>query len=433
MRDSWLNAEEYEELEETILELMDEYLDEHLVVALSSMSFPENLIHDICVLLESTGLCSSSSDENNDISGINEGINLSTNHCEAINDEHYDQLYEMVHTMFAKYWKEYSGMPARQQPFIEFDSPIREVIANKIAQISAAPKQQQRSKEWYEARYNMMTASSISKALGSPAQINSLICEKCKPLVMYSSDYVNCESPLHWGVKYEAVTAAIYEHMYHTTVETDFGCIPHRDYPFIGASPDGIVVDPNHERYGHMVEIKNIVNRDITGIPKDEYWIQMQLQLEVCDLDYCDFIETRIKEYESADDIYHDTTSQYRGIILHFVDIAATNANAAPHYVYMPLSLSIDRSSIAAWTQQIVDEKSQKYVLYKTHYWYLDEISCIVVKRNRTWFAAAVPQFVRVWQTILKERVEGYEHRVPKKKVEKPIMLIKLDENGDVI
>ena len=429
MRDSWLNAEEYEELEETVLELMDEYLDEHLVVALSSMSFPENLIHDICVLLESTGL----SDENNDISGINEGINCVTNGGDTMNDEHYDQLYEMVQTMFAKYWKEYSGMPPRQQPFIEFESPNREVITTKIAQLAAVPKQQQRSKEWYEARYNMMTASSISKALGSPAQINSLICEKCKPLVTYSSDYVNCESPLHWGVKYEAVTAAIYEHMYHTSVATDFGCIPHRDYPFIGASPDGIVTDLKDERYGHMVEIKNIVNRDITGIPKDEYWIQMQLQLEVCDLEYCDFIETRIKEYESADDIYDDTTSQYRGIILHFVDNAATNTNAAPHYVYMPLSIPIDRFAIDAWTQQIVEEKNDKYVLYKTHYWMLDEISCVVVKRNRTWFASAVPQFVNVWQTILKERVDGYEHRVPKKKVEKPMMLIKLDENGNVV
>jgi hypothetical protein len=38
-----------------------------------------------------------------------------------------------------------------------------------------------------------------------------------------------------------------------------------------------------------------------------------------------------------------------------------------------------------------------------------------------------------VWQTILKERVDGYEHRVPKKKADKPMVLIKLDENGNVV
>jgi hypothetical protein len=99
----------------------------------------------------------------------------------------------------------------------------------------------------------------------------------------------------------------------------------------------------------------------------------------------------------------------------------------------MPLSIPIDRSAIGIWTQNIIDERIDKYVLYKTHYWYLDEISCIVVKRNRDWFYAAIPQFTNVWHTILKERVDGYEHRVPKKRVDKPFALIKLDENGNVV
>ena len=30
-----------------------------------------------------------------------------------------------------------------------------------------------------------------------------------------------------------------------------------------------------------MLEIKNPVSREITGIPKEEYWIQMQLQMEM--------------------------------------------------------------------------------------------------------------------------------------------------------
>ena len=40
------------------------------------------------------------------------------------------------------------------------------------------------------------------------------------------------------------------------------------------------------------VEIKNIVNREITGIPLEAYWIQMQVQMEVCDLDLT-FIESK--------------------------------------------------------------------------------------------------------------------------------------------
>jgi hypothetical protein len=85
-------------------------------------------------------------------------------------------------------------------------------------------------------------------------------------------------------------------------------------YDYIAASPDGINVDSNNERYGRMVEIKNIYNREIDGIPTDNYWIQMQFQMEVCDLDECDFFETRMKEY-SEEEFYADTTSKYKGVV----------------------------------------------------------------------------------------------------------------------
>ena len=48
------------------------------------------------------------------------------------------------------------------------------------------------------------------------------------------------------------------------------------EYEFFAASPDGINDDESSPLYGRMLEIKNIVNRDITGIPK-RVLIQMQL------------------------------------------------------------------------------------------------------------------------------------------------------------
>jgi hypothetical protein len=70
-----------------------------------------------------------------------------------------------------------------------------------------------------------------------------------------------------------------------------------------------------------MLEVKNIVNRDINGIPKEDYWIQMQLQLECCNLEYCDFVETRFKEYEDEENFYKEdieNSYEYKGIILTF-------------------------------------------------------------------------------------------------------------------
>ena len=58
-----------------------------------------------------------------------------------------------------------------------------------------------------------------------------------------------------------------------------------------------------------MLEIKNPTTRKISGIPKKEYWIQMQIQMEVWDLDECDFLETVYKEYESEEDFNKDGDS----------------------------------------------------------------------------------------------------------------------------
>jgi len=53
-----------------------------------------------------------------------------------------------------------------------------------------------------------------------------------------------------------------------------------------------------------------------------------------------------------------------------------------------------------------------------------------LVVRNKPWFQTVVPLFRGVWDTILKERVSGYEHRKPKKR-EKKINVIKTGETKE--
>src|SRR6185312_2631385 len=80
----------------------------------------------------------------------------------------------------------------------------------------------------------------------------------------------------YWGQKYEPVATALYEQRTGTNI-MEFGLIPHRTIPFLGASPDGITPE------GRMLEIKCPYRRKITGIPPFYYWIQVQIQMEVCD------------------------------------------------------------------------------------------------------------------------------------------------------
>jgi hypothetical protein len=219
---------------------------------------------------------------------------------------------------------------------------------------------------------------------------------------------------MHWGVKYEPITVMIYEDMFNTEVG-EFGCIQHSEYPFIGASPDGINIDPTSNIYGRMVEIKNVVNRELTGIPKEDYWIQTQVQMETCDLDECDFIETKCMEYQDEKSFYEDETRDYKGVILHFIENG--NEYCSPTYSYMPLSIEVNKVTIEDWIQKEKQKNSlENKALLNIAYWYLEEYSCVVIKRNKLWFDKALPLVKDIWNTILKERIDGYEHRAAKKR-----------------
>ena len=148
---------------------------------------------------------------------------------------------------------------------------------------------EQRTTEWYNFRWNMLTASSIYKAIDSQAKQNELIVDKCKPINIKKYSSVNTETAFHFGHKFEPLSNNFYEYNYKTKIG-EFGCIGHDVHKFIGASPDGINIDKTNKRYGRLLEIKNPKSREITGIPKKEYWVQMQIQIEVWDLNECDFL-----------------------------------------------------------------------------------------------------------------------------------------------
>ena len=295
-------------------------------------------------------------------------------------------------------------------------------FADQIAYLKTKPQPEQRTTAWYAFRHNLITASNAYKAFESQSTINQLIYEKCQPLqteddqtnvTVKTNTMVNVNTPFHWGQKYEPLSVLFYEHTYGTKVD-DFGCIQHDTYKFLGASPDGINVDTSSDRYGRMLEIKNIVNREINGIPKKEYWIQMQLQMEVCDLDECDFLETKFVEYENYDAFLKDETDKLKGYIIYF-----NTKEGKPLYIYKPIEMT-DPLEMDIWEQETIEKyQTNNTVWIKNCYWKLDIVSCVLVTRNRQWFGDNIGQLEKVWKIIEQERVTGYEHRAPKKRVKK--------------
>jgi len=410
------------ELVETALHLMEEFMSEN-PTAISEPNFHDILLEEIkemfYVQMEDHILDSEYIEHDmNDLLEDAFNIYITTFHPERSlnNSDEYDNDDEIS----------------------ELDDNETNIIENKIQQLREIPQPVQRTPEWYQFRWNLITASNAWKAFESQNTINQLIYEKCQPLKDFTLEQfeevkmINTNTTLHWGQKYEPLSVMLYEYTYNSKVE-DFGCIQHPIYKFIGASPDGIIVKSETGRFGRMLEIKNIVNREINGIPKKEYWVQMQLQMEVCDLDECDFLETKFVEYPDYQSYRNDSTvasfngeefnsyvttkdGSYKGIIVHF-----HTSKGIPHYEYMPLNLWT-RDDVSNWENDIVqkyESEPYKYTFLKFIYWKLEKLSCVLVSRNKEWFKNNVGQLEKVWKIIEKERITGYDHRAPVKRVKK--------------
>jgi len=293
---------------------------------------------------------------------------------------------------------------------INYNDNYNNHISEKICILQATYQPSQRSEEWYTFRHNLLTASSIWKVFGSQATQNQLIYEKCKPYTIYGQ--TSTSSPLHWGQKYEPISVEFYKKVYETEIG-DFGCIKHPKYSFIGASPDGINIASTNKRYGRMLEIKNVVSREITGIPKLEYWVQMQLQMETCDLNECDFLETKFIEYESEEDFLNDGSyifsddNKVKGRIIQF------SIDGKTHYEYAPLYHTLEQYN--DW-EKIIFEKNTDKEWIQNIFWKLQKYSNILVLRNKLWFNNVITKIEELWNIIINERITGFQHRAPNSK-----------------
>ena len=336
---------------------------------------------------------------------VYELLNITLNDAYVLDiEDMIANIYENIH-----YYFNTIGIPRSHKTSKIIKNPDIPKVDSILKKLRSKDNNQQKTDLWYINRWNLLTASSIWQAIDTQSSKNRLIYQKCKPLNIKKHNRVNINSPLHHGQKYESLSVQFYEHHYQTKIE-EFGCITHKSYDFLGASPDGINNDRTNPRYGRMLEIKNIVNREINGIPKKVYWIQMQMQMEVCNLNECDFLETRFKEYKTEKEFLEDggfDCQKIRGIIICF------HNGDGPVYKYSPFLSGKQVSE--KWLSEYL-ESNDGMTWVKNIYWSLEDWSCVLVPRNKAWFNKNIDNFKNIWNTISKERITGYDHRKPKTK-----------------
>jgi putative phage-type endonuclease len=286
----------------------------------------------------------------------------------------------------------------------EYDELDIKNLLQQIKHIDNIPKHEQRSPEWYQFRRENITASSIGYIDGLKG--NSCYYQEIKKKCDTNTINLSGAAILH-GIKYEPVATAIYERRNKVKV-LEYGCLPHKYIPHLAASPDGICdYSPHNPNYtARMLEIKCPYSRQITGVIPDVYFHQMQVQLEVCDLDYCDFLECKLVDFISFDEMKehikticnHSFIPDEYGAIIEY---SFSNDRCKTNYEYSEIGLS--EQDLEDWITdkiQELDEEDPNYILHKISYWVMEYSNVVLVKRDRVFFEGILPKIKTFWNDV---------------------------------
>jgi putative phage-type endonuclease len=314
-------------------------------------------------------------------------------------------------------------------------------IQDQFITLYETPQPEQRTKEWFDYRYNRITASDTATAIdNNPYEsVESFICKKCDPNFPFlDNDFV-----FH-GKKYEQIATSLYEHLYNSKV-TEFGCVPSDKHKFLGASPDGISSKSTldykfNPKLGYMLEIKCPFVRPITNkgaiagdICPYYYYCQVQQQLECCDLEFCDFIQCALVEYPDRETYLRDVDHKF--IITEDVDGRLMNEEKAPQimnkgyvlqflpkvfekkfdgdkhiykgfWVYPPrLNMTQHQydlwalNSISTWQKDYPDI-AESHFFDRILYWKINNAHTVTIPRDKEWFAKVFPVLQDTWAKV---------------------------------
>ena len=268
-------------------------------------------------------------------------------------------------------------------------------LREQVKRLKGIKQPEQRTEAWYAMREERITASDFATALDqSPYQRDYTLLRK----KVTKDRKFNTNSAILWGVKYEDAAILVYEHRNKTKV-SEYGCIEHPHYPWLGASPDGITDD------GIMVEIKCPSSREITGVIPSYYWCQVQGQLEICELDRCDFLECKLEEYSREEyladnyegDYFYSSLGMEKGTVIEFFKLESKSK----FFVFPPLGLR--EKELDEWVakERVKQEADPNVIFGAVNYWRLLQTSCIPIYRNQEWFnQTAIQKFKEFWDKV---------------------------------
>ena len=297
---------------------------------------------------------------------------------------------------------------------LKLEDEDREKMHPELRRVLDIPSIAQRTPEWYKARHDLITASSCCDAMGEnpydrTARQKLIENKSTTDPEIYSGNIYT----IH-GTRFEPVATMFYEMIFGVRAY-ETGLILHPSISFIGASPDGLCED------GRMIEIKCPLRRKIKKKGKlngeicpHYYWIQVQVQLEVCDLERCDFWQCNLREFDSFEEWY-DWKPVSPMLVAYQPELKEWNGPRKGIYLLMADgSIIYPQNHIilmteTEWTSWVVWslENSNKS-LERIVYWRLDDCFNQPVYRDKKWFQSeGHPKLEKFWEDVLSMRNAG--------------------------
>lgn len=252
----------------------------------------------------------------------------------------------------------------------------------KLNKLLLIPKIEQKTDEWYRARENMISASDFGQACGEGkfGNVNQIIQKKCSPVD--ESAFSKSNPFFKWGNMFEDVAIDIYSDINNVTINS-FGLLKHPKFEYLGASPDGI------SDLGIMVEIKCPYKRKIDGEIPRQYYYQIQGQLEVCNLEECDYFECEFVDLKNYQDFKKEfNNNEYKGII-----IEKNNSEFIYSKIMNSNSTFDEADSFLNINNNIPN--------YKIIYWYLKKYNMKRVIRDKEFIKEKMKELKKIWDKIV--------------------------------
>jgi hypothetical protein len=170
------------------------------------------------------------------------------------------------------------------------------------------------------------------------------------------------------------------------------------------------------------VPLRRIIKQDKTCRQDTPYyWDQVQLQLECCDLDECDFWQCNLSEYKDYEEFLEDTcksepfrsktTSFEKGCLIQLLPKKFISHNTEDYLSIVhehakfihPPKIEMSPKDCKIWYEQELknlDKTHPEMGLDRIVYWYLKKSKCETIQRDKIWFDDNKGKFENMWDNI---------------------------------